>query len=113
MKSKFDTIIDDIHAEYCSACKKHPYWPSKPVDAVAILNEEVGESLDEVLLLYGNIIDLISKSMSCTKKSLEYQYNEGGSLENLRKELVQAGAMVVRCLINLNKKQVDLPNDIT
>lgn len=104
MKSKFDTIIDDIHAEYCSACKKHPHWPTKPVDAVAILNEEAGESIEALINLYGGVVDLVAKVMLCSKKSLEYQYNEGGTIEDLKKELIQTGAMAIRCLINLKEK---------
>ena len=89
MKSKFDTIIDDIHEEYRSACKAHPLWPEDIIHQVAIMQEEAGEA---------------------TRASLNYVY-ENGSLEELRKELIQTGAMVVRCLINLKEKQVDLPNE--
>lgn len=82
MKTKFDTIIDDIHAEYCSACKKHILWPEDIIHQVAIMQEEAGEA---------------------TRASLNYVY-ENGSLEDLRKELIQTGAMVIRCLINLKEK---------
>ena len=80
--NKFDSIIDDIHAEYCSACKKWPEWPTDLIHQVAIMQEEAGEA---------------------TRASLNYVY-ENGSLEDLRKELIQTGAMVVRCLINLKEK---------
>ena len=82
MKTKFDTIIDDIHEEYCRACKKWPEWPDDIIHAVAIMAEESGEA---------------------TRASLNYIY-ENGTLEDLKKELIQTGAMVIRCLINLKEK---------
>lgn len=82
MKNKFDSIIDDIHQEYCRACKKHPHWPDDIIHAVAIMQEESGEA---------------------TRASLNYIY-EDGSIEDLKKELIQTGAMVIRCLINLKDK---------
>ena len=82
MKNKFDTIIDLIHDEYCSACKKHPHWPEDIIHAVSIMNEESGESI---------------------RAALNYVYEEG-NLDDLKKELIQTGAMAVRCLINLREK---------
>lgn len=80
--NRFDSIIDLIHEEYCRACKKHQFWPEDIIHQVAIMQEEAGEA---------------------TRASLNYVY-EDGSLEELRKELVQTGAMVIRCLINLKEK---------
>ena len=82
-KTKFDSIIDDIHSEYCRACKKWPKWPDDLIHQVAIMIEESGESM---------------------RDALRYQYDEGATLDDLRKELIQTGAMVVRCLINLKEK---------
>lgn len=82
MKSKFDTIIDLIYDEYCSACKIHKKWPEDIIHAVSIMTEESGESI---------------------RAALNHIY-EGGSLEDLKKELVQTAAMCVRCLINLKEK---------
>lgn len=82
-KTKFDSIIDDIHEEYCRAIKKWPEWPTDLIHQVAIMIEESGESM---------------------RDALRYQYDEGATLDDLRKELIQTGAMVVRCLINLKEK---------
>ena len=83
LKSKFDSIIDDIHDEYCRACKKWPSWPDDLIHQLAILIEESGEAMRE---------------------ALRYQYDEGATIEDLRKELIQTGAMAIRCLINLREK---------
>lgn len=81
--NKFDSIIDDIHQEYCRACRKWPEWPADLIHQIAIMQEESGEAIRE---------------------ALRYQYNEGGTIEDLKKELIQTGAMVIRCLINLKEK---------
>lgn len=83
MKTKFGAILNDIHKEYWNACKKHPYWPEDLIHQIAIMQEESGEAIRE---------------------ALRYQYNEGGTIEDLKKELIQTGAMVIRCLINLKEK---------
>ena len=81
LKNKFDKIIDDIYHEYCSACKIHPHWPEDPIHAVSIMNEEAGESI---------------------RAALNYVY-EDGSLEDLKKELIQTAAMCIRALINIKE----------
>lgn len=80
--NKFDSIIDLIHEEYCRACKIHKTWPDDIIHAVAIMQEESGEA---------------------TRASLNYIY-ENGTIDDLKKELIQTGAMVIRCLINLKEK---------
>lgn len=91
MKSKFDTIIDLVHEEYCRACKIHPKWPSNVVEALAIIAEESGEA---------------------TKAGNEYHHNEGGTFEEIEKEVIQMLSTGFRFLINKekHKKQVDLIN---
>lgn len=93
MKSKFDTIIDLVHEEYCRACKKHPIWPSNLVEALAIITEESGEAI---------------------KAGNEYHHNEGGTFEEIEKEVIQTMSTCMRFLINKekHKKQVDLTNHI-
>ena len=79
-------IIQDILAELCRAEHIHPVWPGAGhrgdhVRAVAKLAEEAGEAVQAA-----NNLD------------------EGkGSVAHIRRELVQAGAMVLRCLINLDE----------
>ncbi len=58
---------------------KHPVWPTDQIHAVGILIEEAGESM---------------------QAAIDCHY-AGGSLEKLRTELAQTGAMALRALINL------------
>lgn len=52
-KSLFSILTEDdalfIHAEVARALRKFPEWPTDPLHAVAVLNEEVGE-LNKALL---------------------------------------------------------------
>lgn len=91
LKSKFDKIIDDVHDEYCRACKIHPKWPSNVVEALAIIAEESGEAI---------------------KAGNEYHHDEGGTFEEIEKEIIQTMSTCMRFLINKekHKKQVGLIN---
>ncbi|MFS7242298.1 hypothetical protein AB6849_18445 [Serratia proteamaculans] len=71
--------ITQIKEELAVAEKKHPTWPTDTVHATAILNEEAGE---------------------LTQAAIDYHYHNG-SLEKVRREAAQVGAMAIRVLINL------------
>jgi NTP pyrophosphatase (non-canonical NTP hydrolase) len=74
------TIINYVVAELESAKKKFPKMESYDiVHQVAVMNEEAGESIKAALQLY----------------------YEKGTIEELKKELIQTGAMVFRILENL------------
>lgn len=72
-------VISQIKDELTAAESKHPSWPADVVHATAILNEEAGE---------------------LTQAAIEYHHNNG-SLEAVRREAAQVGAMAIRVLINL------------
>lgn len=71
--------ITQIKEELTAAEEKHPNWPTDTVHATAILNEEAGE---------------------LTQAAIDYHYHNG-SLEKVRREAAQVGAMAIRVLINL------------
>jgi len=73
------TLID---AELIKAKQKHPDYPDDMFRQVAIINEESGEA---------------------TKAVLHYHY-ENGSIEDIKKELIQAAAMCMRMLEKLTDK---------
>lgn len=72
--------INDMLIELIRAENLHPVWPEDVVHQVAILNEEAGEAMRAALRSY---------------------YNEGGTVEQVRTELIQTGAMAIRALIHL------------
>ena len=78
-----------IDRELIRAEKLHPKYPSDMFRQVAILNEEAGE---------------------VTKAVLHYHY-EGGSLDDVRDELIQTGAMVMRMLKNLDSHKEPQKSD--
>ena len=77
----YSAILSDITQELLRAEELHPSWPSDPVHAVAILVEEVGEAMREA-------IDIKLANKDAAKARLDT-------------ELVQAGAMCLRALLNL------------
>lgn len=77
---KIDSAMADIVTEYYRACRIHPVWPNDLIHQVAIMQEEAGESIREALRI---------------------EYKEGACMDDLKKELVQTGAMVLRVLMNL------------
>lgn len=64
----------------------YPNWPDNLVEATAIVTEEAGEALKEAL----NLRD-------CERPGR-------GSIERLKKELTQTGAMALRALENLEAR---------
>ena len=72
-------IVIDILCEVERAREKHPQWPDDIIHAVAIVAEESGEAV---------------------RAALNHVYH-GGSIEEVRTELVQTAAMCIRMLNNL------------
>ena len=73
----------DITREYEKAVIKYPDFPSDLIHCVAIMNEESGESI---------------------RAALNHVYH-GDDINELRKELIQTGAMVIRCLEVIDEKK--------
>ena len=74
--------VDAMLQELERAKAKHPVWPTDIVHQVAIMVEEAGEALRAVL-------------------NSAY---EGGNIEEVRREVIQTGAMAIRVLMNLEGK---------
>lgn len=79
---KLDTAYEAVRKELDFALRKFPTWPTRGLDAVAVLNEEVGELNKEVLQM--------TFEPHKTDKS------------KIRKEAEQAAAMALRFLISLD-----------
>jgi hypothetical protein len=72
----------DVEKELLKATLKFPVWPTDPLHAVAILNEEVGE---------------------LNKAALQCAYEPGKStLDDVRDESIQTAAMAIRFLMSLD-----------
>ena len=71
-------LIDIVYEVY-RAEAKHPQWPDDVIHAVAIVAEESGEAV---------------------RAALNHVYH-GGSIDEVRIELVQTAAMCIRMLNNL------------
>jgi len=78
-----ETAIERVFVELRKAEAKHPGWPTDPIHAVGILCEEAGESMQAA-------IDVVYAS---------------GSVEDLKTELAQTGAMAIRALIHLETEK--------
>lgn len=48
---KFEQVVQDLRAELGRAIEKHPWWPTDPLHAIAIVVEEVGEVNRELVML--------------------------------------------------------------
>lgn len=83
LNSELDRLekYQPIETELNKAIKKHPNYPYDMFRQVAIMNEEAGE---------------------VTKAVLHYHY-EGGTIEDVKKELIQTAAMCMRMLNHLNQ----------
>jgi hypothetical protein len=80
-------IINEILLELQRAEDLHPNFPIDVVRQVAIMSEESGEAVRAA-----NQFD-----------------NEGGSLDDVRKELIETAAMCIRVIENLDDPDDDLP----
>ncbi|UJD79840.1 hypothetical protein FS595_09065 [Serratia rubidaea] len=83
--------IAQVKEELEKAEKKHPAWPTDAVHAAAILGEEAGELI---------------------KAAIDYHYH-GGSLEDVRIEAAQVGAMAIRVLGGLPYAERPKASEVT
>lgn len=72
-------IINDILDEVDRAEKKHPNWPDNPYKGMAIIGEELGEA----------------------NQALLQSDDEGGTVDDVRKELIETAATCIRMIKNL------------
>jgi len=79
---KIMVSVKQILDELARAESKYPEWPSDSIHQISIMQEESGESI---------------------RAALNHVYH-GAPLDDLKKELIQTGAMVIRCLKNLPTK---------
>jgi hypothetical protein len=73
-----EKIVREILAELSRAKSRFPEWPTDPIHAAAIIQEETGELIQATL-------------------QFSYDHKSGACLAN---EAIQVGAMVVRFLNN-------------
>jgi len=78
--SKYDWFCTLVGTEISNAEIKFPLFPTDPVQAVAIMIEEAGESMQAAI-------------------DLAYEH-EGGSVENVQRELIQTAAMCFRAWLS-------------
>lgn len=78
-------IVLEVLREIDKAAAKFPTWPSRAVDAAAIVAEECGE---------------------LQRAALQATY-EGGTIEAVRKEALQTAAMAIQFLANLPDTRFD------
>ena len=76
-----DEILESFVLELSSAEQKFPVWPTDLIHAAGIMCEEAGETMQAALDWY-------------------YCFDD---IEKLKRELVQVGAMAMRCLKNIDQ----------
>lgn len=76
----FYWIMNQVQMELVKAQKKHPYWPTDPLHALAILGEEYGE---------------------LNKAILQATFDDASRVE-VYKEAIQTVAMAVRFLVGFD-----------
>lgn len=81
--STLEAVIQEVRDEVAKATEKFPTWPTRGLDAVAILGEEFGELTKEVL-------QLTYEPWKSTRVCV-------------RKEAVQTAAMALRFLMSLHQ----------
>lgn len=77
--SDLDAITNEVKSEIERAMRKYPLWPHDPVHAAAVVAEESGELVKEVL-------------ETCYS-------HKSGSARNAREEAIQTAAMAIRFII--------------
>lgn len=88
----FDAIYAEIKKELSKAITKFPTWPTDPLHAAGVVNEEVGEiseAFDKINIAVGKLNKTILQAMYEKHKS---------SIDDVRKEAIQSGAMILRFL---------------
>lgn len=78
-------ILQDVLTEVDNATGKFPTWPTDPIHAVGVIQEESGELQKEVLQL-------------CYEP-------DKSEKEDVRKEAIQLAAMAIRFLLSFDKYQ--------
>ncbi len=82
-----ERLLNDIREEVKKATAKFPVWPTDPIHAKAILEEEVGELAKAVL-------------------QTVYEPDKAGSGKcEVEAEAIQVAAMAIRFLLSLDKYQ--------
>lgn len=92
----FDAIYAEIKQELSKAIAKFQTWPTDPLHAVGVVNEEVGEigeAYDKINIAVGKLNKTILQAMYEKHKS---------SIDDVRKEAVQSGAMILRFLRSMD-----------
>ena len=74
--TSLDATINLVTNELRSSAEKHPFWPSDPFHALAILGEEMGE-LHQAVLQH------------------VYEPRKGVTVEDIRSEAIQLAAMAI------------------
>ena len=78
--------VELILAELKRAKEQHPIWPTDPIHAAAIINEEAGELI---------------------QAANDYTYDRENARSTMIEESVQVGAMAIRFLTNIGKYSAD------
>lgn len=76
-------VIDEVLNELKAATNKFPTWPTRGLDAIAVLNEEVGELNKEVL-------------------QMTYEPHKTDR-DKIKKEAIQSAAMAIRFLMSFDE----------
>jgi hypothetical protein len=85
IKSRLNDLSGEIHDELNKAQSKFPLWPTDPIHALGIGQEEAGELQQAIL---------------------EFTYEphkDNASKEQVRKEAIQVAAMAYRFLLHLDQ----------
>lgn len=84
MSKEGDFAIDAIIDQLRKAEQKHPFWPTDPIHAAAILAEEAGELV---------------------QATIDFVYS-GKDIQEAAFEAAQCGAMAIRFLMNVCQYQI-------